>query len=316
MRYKRIHKILLLIITLIVFLLLFSQVNFIEIQQTLRRTNYYYLALAGLLSFLFPLLNAIRWHLIVCELGVNLGLWESFKIIMAAWPLGTITPAKSGDLVKLFFLRNVLPYSHTSGVILAERLLDVLVLCLYAFLFGILVKLWVAVWISLAMFSGVVILFLVVESRWMVYLPEKILLLTQNIFLASKKIYSSLSVFLLLLLVTLLNWFLSLLQTWVCYQAFDAQVPFVYLAAALPLAIFIGLIPVTISGMGTRDTAMIVLFEKYAAYETNLAAGILYSIFGYWLLTLLGLPFMKAAFDGAIEGVEGQKLRKKALAEE
>ena len=38
--------------------------------------------------------------------------------------------------------------------------------------------------------------------------------------------------------------------------------PFVYLAAALPLAIFIGLIPVTISGMGTRDTAMIVLLKN------------------------------------------------------
>jgi len=51
------------------------------------------------------------------------------------------------------------------------------------------------------------------------------------------------------------------------------------------------------------------LFQKFAPYETNLAVGILYSIFGYWLLTVVGLPFMRAAFRGAIDGIKEEELQ-------
>ncbi len=54
---------------------------------------------------------------------------------------------------------------------------------------------------------------------------------------------------------------------------------------------------------------MILLFQKFAPYETNLAVGILYSIFGYWLLTVVGLPFMRAAFRGAIDGIKEEELQ-------
>ena len=62
----------------------------------------------------------------------------------------------------------------------------------------------------------------------------------------------------------------------------------------LPLAIFVGLLPLTLSGMGTRDPAFIALFGGLGvAAEVSLGVGLLYSLYGYWLPALVGLPFMR-----------------------
>tara|TARA_B110000438_G_C15300639_1_gene431013 strand:- start:62 stop:346 length:285 start_codon:yes stop_codon:yes gene_type:complete len=62
--------------------------------------------------------------------------------------------------------------------------------------------------------------------------------------------------------------------------------------ALAPLAIFLGQLPLTLGGMGTRDLAFINLFSEYATESALLSVGILFSIFRYWLISLLGIPFM------------------------
>ncbi|MEW6234133.1 MAG: lysylphosphatidylglycerol synthase transmembrane domain-containing protein [Candidatus Omnitrophota bacterium] len=278
--------------------------------DALKRAEWGYILAAAGLTLLFPLLCAIRWHLIVLQLGCRLGVWESYKIVMAAWPLGTITPAKSGDLVKVLFLKNVLPYSKTTGVILAERMMDVVVLCVYSLAGGWIYGFTTAFYFCGAILAGVIVFFLLSASSLVQWVPERWRELVENLLEASKRICLNRRSFLTILSVTFLNWMLSFVQTWICYCAFHAEVPFVYVIAALPIAIFIGLAPVTLSGAGTRDGAIIYLFQHYASYEISLSVGILYSIFGYWLLSLLGVPFMKAAFQDSIGGIHGKDLRR------
>ncbi len=302
--------------TLIILGILFLSVDFYEAIETVREAEASYLLAATLLTLVFPVLCAVRWNVIVHQLEVHLGFWESFKIVMAAWPLGAITPAKSGDLVKALFLKNILPYSKTTGVILAERLMDVIALCCYALVFGLMYKFETAASIAGLILVGVFLFFILAASPMVQLVPIKWRSLAVNLLEATKMMVLKSSSFFLILCITFLNWFCTFLQSWLCYRAFHANVPFFYIVAALPIAIFIGLIPVTLSGMGTRDSAIIFLFQKYAAYEVNLAVGILYSIFGYWLLSLLGVPFMKAAFGGSIGGIRGDVLRRTAFSPE
>jgi len=77
------------------------------------------------------------------------------------------------------------------------------------------------------------------------------------------------------------------------FLALGANIPIIYIFAAFPLSIFIGLIPITLAGMGTRDSAIIYFFAHLTSPSICLAMGLLYSLFGYFLLSLLGLPFMK-----------------------
>lgn len=270
------------------------------------------LILAASLTLWFPVLCAARWSLIVRGLGAPMRFRDSFRIVMAAWPLGAVTPAKSGDLVKLLFLRNVLPYSHTTGVILAERIVDVVVLCLMAMAFGWMYQFYASMLVSGAVLLGAAGFFAAASSRMADWAPPKYRVFLGDVLAASMRMVRSPAAFGWILAVTALNWFLSMLQTWLCYRAFHEAVPLSFVMAALPVAIFVGLIPVTLSGMGTRDSAMILLFGVYASPEASLSAGILYSVFGYWLLSLLGIPFLRSAFEGSIRGVPKRELLREA----
>lgn len=307
MKMKR--RVVFIVLTIIILCVLFSRVDVTSAIETIEQANWWYLLAALLITFFFPILCAIRWNIIVYQLGIHLGVWKSFILIMAAWPLGTITPAKSGDLIKVLFLKNILSYSRTTGVILAERVMDVVALSLYGIVSGLLYGVDLAVWVCGCIFAGVVLFLLVIASPWAKLVPERFRQITHELLEAIKSLYLHVGVFLLILVITLSNWAMTFLQIWFCYKAFQASVPFLYIAAALPIAIFIGIIPVTLSGMGIRDGAIVFLFEQYAPYETNLAVGILYSIFGYWLLSIVGLPFMRAAFHGAIDGIREGELQ-------
>jgi hypothetical protein len=63
--------------------------------------------------------------------------------------------------------------------------------------------------------------------------------------------------------------------------------------AYVPIAIFIGLLPITIGGMGTRDAALMALFAPYEGAALMAGIGLLCST-RYWLDSLLGWPFFQA----------------------
>ena len=116
-----------------------------------------------------------------------------------------------------------------------------------------------------------------------------------------------------LVLMSLWNWLMPALFGWklitlwealglliltrILFGGVNAAVPLGFTATALPIAIFAGLIPITLGGMGTRDTAMVVLFAAYASSSQALAVALLYSFFGYWLLAVVGIPYIRKALN-------------------
>ncbi len=299
----------LLIVTLAVFVFLFSRMDFAKATAILGQADLRLVAAAFCLSLTFPWLCAIRWNLIVRRLGTDLGWWNSFILVMAAWPLGTITPAKSGDLIKIVFLKDILSYSRTTGVILAERVMDVVALGLFGLVGSMVYGFPTAGLVAGAILAGVLLFFLAASSSLVNRVPAKWRGMMLEVLEASRRLYRSAGTLGIILIMTLLNWFLTFLQTWICYRALRAEVPLLYVVAALPIAIFVGLIPITLAGMGTRDSAIILLFQPYATWETNLAVGVLYSILGYWFLTLLGIPFLRYAMLGRIRAIDRESLR-------
>ena len=74
-------------------------------------------------------------------------------------------------------------------------------------------------------------------------------------------------------------------------MAFHAVVLFVAVAAYISITIFAGLIPISLGGVGVRDTAIIGLLAKYATSAQSLAAGVSYSLLAYLLFMIVGIPF-------------------------
>ena len=82
-----------------------------------------------------------------------------------------------------------------------------------------------------------------------------------------------------------------MVQIWLFIVALNGVVPFMTSLALTPLAILAGLLPLTIAGVGTRDVALIALYQPYFAVATGAALGLLCTT-RYLVPVVLGLPFI------------------------
>ena len=63
------------------------------------------------------------------------------------------------------------------------------------------------------------------------------------------------------------------------------------------LSLLVGLLPVTFAGIGTRDAAIIVLYQPYFSTEVGAALGLLCTM-RYVIPALVGLPYLERYLAG------------------
>jgi len=69
----------------------------------------------------------------------------------------------------------------------------------------------------------------------------------------------------LIVAMSLLIWVFHLGQIYLFFLSLNAPAPFFQFASLVPLAIFIGLLPISIAGFGTRDAAIIAFFPQFSS---------------------------------------------------
>lgn len=270
----------------------FLRVDYRLVLQRLATAEPWTLAMAALITCFFPLLSALRFRRVLGALGHEVSLRGCFDMIMAAWPMGTITPSKTGDFVKAYYLKDRIPVPLVLGSVVAERLLDILVLLVLAALGSALFHRWQFALIAGGGFlAGLAAIFALLKLRLPV--PAKFAPKVESLTRALRLLASTPTLLGTVLLYTVLNWFASIAQLVLCYRALGTWVPATFAMANLPLAIFVGLLPVTLSGMGTRDSALVFLFRDYASADVSVGVGLLYALFGYWLPAVVGLSFLR-----------------------
>jgi len=294
-RASRLRGFLLVAVTVTVFYLLFRRIDLRQTLLALGRMSGGVWILAALLTVSFPVMSATRWHLILRSSGHAVPLRRCLLIILGIWPLTAISPSKIGDLLKAVSLRRDLDMALVVGSVLTERVLDVLVLAVFALVGGVALGESSIVAIAALVVSAVCIL--LVLSRFHAALPigEQLQTKLRTVLSSLRALHHRPVAFALILLLTGANWFASIVQTALLFGGVGAAVPFGFTTAALPIAIFAGLLPITFAGMGTRDLALVTLFAPFASSSQALAVGLLYSFFGHWLLAVLGLPFVRRA---------------------
>jgi len=291
-RRERLRYVVLLLITAAVLAALFAQAP--KALKTLLAPHWPTAAGAVALTALFPLCMAVRWAAILWAGGYGVKLSEAVWITMAAWPLGTLTPSKTGDMAKAFCVRDKAPLAVGLGSVATERALDVIVLL--AFSLGGALALGRG---AIAVFSGLGLAaaaagWAAVALGWRLPVGPKWSQRLERFGETARVLLRRPGHLALSAGAAGANWLLSIWQTHLLFRAYGADPPFLFVCAALPVAIFVGLLPVTIAGMGTRDKALMTLFAALAVPESvSLSVGILYSLCGYWLPSLAGLFFMR-----------------------
>ncbi|MCX7624819.1 MAG: flippase-like domain-containing protein [Candidatus Sumerlaeaceae bacterium] len=295
--------------------LLFYKVDRVQLLGYLRSTHFGWFALALFMFVPQIWLIAWRWRRLV-SLFTHVSWREAVQQILASNTMNLILPSKLGDLSKGVFLHRMgrLDLSRAMNIVIFEKMLDVGTLA-GVMLIGVCLLLMrgtesqmlrhVAVLggaMGLLAVAAVALLYFVrLEdlppfAKFMAWLAARPKLVKVERFFraahetivllqsrgARRGVICSLSVAI---------WFAHLIQIYFFFLSLGARpLPPFQFVTMVPLAIFIGLLPLTIAGFGTRDGALIALFPQF---DSSLMLGVaLYVNLRYILPAIAGMLFL------------------------
>jgi len=122
-------------IPLVLIAIFARNVDWGEAFATIRSSDPLLVAVALVVYYLSFPVRAIRWARLLRESGAVISWIELLRILMLGWFVNCLVPAKLGDLYRSFLVKRRfgVSLSRTVGVVVAERMLDIVVV------FGLLV---------------------------------------------------------------------------------------------------------------------------------------------------------------------------------
>ena len=294
-------KALLLLASTVVFIFIIfkSIVGFADFLDVVKNVKMSFLGLAVVVGFTGPVLSTLRWQMALSLNGARTRFAKIFSVIMAAWPL-SLLPARAGDFVRSYPLRHEINPAVSVSATIFEKIIDISALLLISgFGFFYLELYGYGLFFFLLAISLIPLLFL--AKTILRYLPEFVSKKLGALFVTFRFADLGSKFFGFALTASLINWLASMAELYLLFAAFGARVALADVMAYLPLAIFIGLLPITIAGIGTRDSAIVAFFLSQATPAQSLAAGVGYSFIGYFLFAIIGIPFFVREF-GLLSG--------------
>ena len=269
---------------------LVNKVDWTVVADALKKADGRWLGAAFAVAAIQPLLTALRLNLYLKASQLDKPYGRCLSAILAAMSLNAVLPARGGDLVKVTFLEDDLQQLPPMvGVTILERVFDILILCLLALGGALLTDNPTATRLALMATCAPVGALLALNFA------DKVPLVGGKLSTLAQACRTALGAPRLLIgawAAAIVCWTSNLLVMSLLLKAVGAQIGFGTVAATMPLAILVGILPLSISGMGTRDGALVLLLKGVAAPGVVLAGTLLYTAAVYWLLALIGLAFL------------------------
>jgi glycosyltransferase 2 family protein len=284
---------LILLFTIIIFFILFENIDIFSVFQILVDSNKVLLCCAFLITLTVEIIVAKRWQIILKTMNCDISLKEAFYIILGTFPFALITPSFSSDFIRAIPLQNKIRRSKVIGTCFTERFFDFLILFLLFILGMILTGNYHFFTLALIFLLVLTLTLILISLNIQLPIGEKWQERINNILLSIRILNSEKHVMIPILFYSFLLWSISIIQTMILFEAVGLSIPLVDTMANLPIAIFIGQIPITFGGAGTRDAAIIFLFSSFASPQKLLAVGLLFTLLRCWILAIIGIPFLK-----------------------
>lgn len=276
-------------ISLIILFFLIHNLKIDNFQTIFKNSNPTILIMATAILFIaVPSLSALRWKMILKKLDCELKFSEAIKLYMANLPLAKISPASSGDLMRAYFSKEKIKPSLNIGVIIFERMLDFFILAIFATVFGAITGNKIAVITGIVTSACLIILF-VLGNKIKI---EKV----KNFLQIFKTILKHPYTLAMAICCTLLLWFVIIGYIKLIFLALGTNITFTQILATQPLIIFLSLAPISLSGIGIRESAMVLFYAGLAPEQTIFIVGLTYSLFGGIILPIFGIPFLYNQF--------------------
>jgi uncharacterized membrane protein YbhN (UPF0104 family) len=260
--------------------------------ETLRRTNP---ALFGASTAGFLLLMAVkswRWNFLIRQAGLNYGFGPSYRLYLAAFALGIITPGRLGELARAAQLRKELGVETGPCVrsVVSDRLFDLVFLGAFGpFAFwavtagrtqdGLLIAGFIGLHIVASLtLAGTGQIVSGWRPRW-----RPLQFLMRCLGDAAGDLAGRTG--LVGSVITLLSYAVYFSASWVLLRALGLNLSFRDVACVTGCLSLALLLPISIAGIGPREAILILLLGKYGISREDALA---YSILQFGVFTLFG----------------------------
>lgn len=296
---------------ILLFLLLLRMVDLPAAWKLLESAQLSWVAAAFLFILPEVVIKGLRLGALSRVFGSHLTFKNSIWIYLAGQPLGAVTPAKLGDIVRVLGIGKwgkLRPHS-AFAVHVADKVYDLLALVLLAAT-GLITLIaqsefkGPAVAALMGIGMGVLLMALFLNPQWMRYILKPLLLflapqkLAEQLSAHGREFYNDLltlfqpsSRLVLPFFLSLSAWTVVLTRTYFCSLAVGLPLSFITIALLLPIVIVIEFLPITILGFGTREAALFFLFATPQVSTTGLLSFSMMTVLAGPLLTaLVGIP--------------------------
>ncbi len=295
------------VIGIILFIYIIIKIGPLQLFDTIKNADKIYLIIGLILTPIFILPLAFKWYIILKKQNINLNFLYVLKIYYIGAFYGFITPARAGSIIRANYIKQKIKkgFVECASSIVIERILDVLAIFSFAFIGSLLfvksnTSLSAALIISFLVFLVCILLFMrkkrgmfILSLIYNHILPQSIKEKTNG---SLNTFYNSLPRLRNLVVVfflTIFTWLVLYYQTFIFAKAFYiTTIPFYIFVSFVSIGTVISLIPISVSGLGTRELTLITLFSLYNIKPEAIVSTSLVSFFGVGLIEgLIGLFF-------------------------
>jgi len=276
--------------------------------NTLKNANLFYIGLGLITTPIFILPLGYKWYKILKLQNFDLKFPYIMKIYYIGAFYGFITPARAGSLLRAYYIKEKTKKGliECASSIIIERILDLFVIFLFAFI-GSLIFLNK---LNINMIHILIITFLIFFSLILIFMRKERGIFVLSIFYnyllpknmrekaddSLNKFYNSLPKLrklIYILFLTIITWLILYFQVYLFGLAFNIEVPFHIFLTFMSIGTVVATIPISISGLGTRELTLITLFSLYNINPEAIVSMSLSSFFGIGTLeALIGLFFI------------------------
>ena len=219
----------------------------------------------------------MRWQLLMKAQDIEYSLKDSTIMYAAALYIGALTPGRIGDFIKVLYLKgDNYQFGKSFATVLQDRLFDLVSLLLLGYagmlLFIAYFERTILILSSILMGTLLLILFFlykkdismgILEYISSHFIPEGYRENVKTGFSDLCNGFKTLNTNLwaLATFLTAFAWLIYFLIMYLLALSIDINIPFLYLATCVSISAVITLIPISISGIGTRDATLIILFS-------------------------------------------------------
>ncbi|MBU3940417.1 MAG: flippase-like domain-containing protein [Nanoarchaeota archaeon] len=277
MKWKKILP----LIGILIFIYLVYKIGFSEIASNFKNIHYGYFFIAILLAFAILLFQTFRWMLILKEQKIYIPFRKAFKFYLISVFYGLITPAKIGSLMRVPYMKEEVDnsWAECASSIILERIFDLLILFSLAIIGTVVLSEYVGAFLPvliLAIFAFIISCFILLNKKLTriflkrfvyIIIPARFKRRTQEVFDAFYNSLPRLRRLILPFLFTFFLWVMLYTQTYFVAKSFGVNVPWIIFLVVVPIVTLVTLLPISISGIGTREITFVYLFGFFGVAQ-------------------------------------------------